>query len=165
MDHISALMDGELEDHNARAAFAGLKARDELREQWLSFHLIGDALRQDAQVARAPAEFLVSFHARLVQEPTVLAPRKIANRGVRRVMLSAAASIAAVAMVGWLALSENPLRPGDQLASRAPVIEDQTSTPAATNQVNDYLLAHQEFSPSTAIQGFAPYVRTVSETR
>jgi hypothetical protein len=31
--------------------------------------------------------------------------------------------------------------------------------------MNDYLLAHQGFSPSTAIQGLAPYIRSVSTTQ
>jgi|GEM_PF-106618 len=38
----------------------------------------------------------------------------------------------------------------------------QALTPAG---MNDYLLAHQEFSPSTAMQGVAPYVRTVADVR
>jgi sigma-E factor negative regulatory protein RseA len=36
---------------------------------------------------------------------------------------------------------------------------------SVANDVDDYLLAHQEFSPSTMMQGMAPYVRTVSVTR
>jgi hypothetical protein len=28
--------------------------------------------------------------------------------------------------------------------------------------MNEYLIAHQEFSPSTEIQGLAPYIRGVS---
>jgi hypothetical protein len=28
---------------------------------------------------------------------------------------------------------------------------------------DDYLLAHQQFSPRVSLQGMAPYVRTVSE--
>ena len=31
------------------------------------------------------------------------------------------------------------------------------------NNVNDYLMAHQEFSPSTNVQGAASYIHTVSE--
>jgi hypothetical protein len=31
--------------------------------------------------------------------------------------------------------------------------------------MNEYFLAHQGFSPSTAIQGLAPYIRTVSASR
>jgi sigma-E factor negative regulatory protein RseA len=35
----------------------------------------------------------------------------------------------------------------------------------AAQGVNDYVLAHQRFSPSSAMGGMAPYVRTVSESR
>jgi sigma-E factor negative regulatory protein RseA len=31
--------------------------------------------------------------------------------------------------------------------------------------MNEYLIAHQEYSPSTAIQGLAPYIRTVSSAQ
>jgi hypothetical protein len=31
--------------------------------------------------------------------------------------------------------------------------------------MNEYLIAHQEFSPSTEIQGLAPYIRSVSGAR
>jgi hypothetical protein len=31
--------------------------------------------------------------------------------------------------------------------------------------MNEYLIAHQEFSPSTEIQGLAPYIRSVSSSR
>lgn len=169
MDKISALMDGELEEYNARAALASLKSQAELREQWLNFHVIGDALRKDAELS---CDFSEKFSELLTKEPTVIAPKRGATATPRRIALSAAASVAAVAMVGWLALSENPLRQPDNLASApgnltsaqavrsAPSLEFETS-----GAVNDYLLAHQEFSPSTAIQGVAPYVRTVSESR
>ena len=81
--------------------------------------------------------------------------------------LSAAASLAAVALVGWVAFG-----PGDepQLArSQPPVLAvqekpqlapvPQVAPPAAAN---DYLLAHQGYSPRNNLQGAAPYVRTVS---
>jgi len=72
-------------------------------------------------------------------------------RNVRRLALSAAASIAGVALVAWLTLFDSPFAPQTQLAA----------TPA-NGAVNDYLLAHQQFSPNTAMQGVASYVRTVS---
>jgi hypothetical protein len=31
--------------------------------------------------------------------------------------------------------------------------------------MNEYLLAHESFSPSTALQGLAPYIRSVAATR
>jgi hypothetical protein len=45
------------------------------------------------------------------------------------------------------------------LAANAPQAE------LASANVNPYLLAHQEYSPSIAMQGMSPYVQTVAEVR
>ena len=130
--------------------------------------------------------------ARLADEPTVLAPGRLSAERGRWLALSAAASVAAVALVGWLAFAPAPeLRPdalpGVPLASapRPSVAVQPASTqslqPAARQAVavqreaagpqaapmpsqiaNDYLFAHQEFSPGMSLQGVAPYIRTVS---
>jgi sigma-E factor negative regulatory protein RseA len=61
-----------------------------------------------------------------------------------------------VALVAWLALSM-------QMPGGAPAPQARLQVPlAAPAAVNDYMLAHQEFSPSTAMRGVASYVRTVS---
>jgi hypothetical protein len=36
---------------------------------------------------------------------------------------------------------------------------------SSEGRMNEYLLAHQGFSPSTAIQGLVPYIRSVSTTQ
>jgi hypothetical protein len=79
--------------------------------------------------------------------------------------LSAAASVAAIALVGWVAFG-----PVDdsQIAGNAPQVVAAKEPPQAAPQVappaaaNDYLLAHQGYSPRNSLQGAAPYVRTVS---
>ena len=78
--------------------------------------------------------------------------------------LSAAASIGGVALVAWLALFDNPFVPQQNLAvnQAAPGAQTQLAATPANGAVNDYLLAHQQFSPNTAMQGVASYVRTVS---
>jgi hypothetical protein len=48
------------------------------------------------------------------------------------------------------------------LAQTKPVEAKPVMVPLPT-QANDYLLAHQGFSPRVSLQGMAPYVRTVSE--
>lgn len=45
MDKISALMDGELDEPQARQEYARLRQNGELRQIWDTFHVIGDALR------------------------------------------------------------------------------------------------------------------------
>ena len=110
---------------------------------------------------------------RLAGEPTVLAPRPVASRRFVAYALSAAASLSAVALVGWMALFNNPLAPQPDLA-QAPNTTPPAATPTASAQLasvpsegrmNEYLIAHQEFSPSTEIQGLAPYIRGVTSTR
>lgn len=148
MERISAFMDGELEDHEAAGQVRRLKEDLELRVAWDTYHLIGDAMRGEAAYSGLAAK----ISARLASEPTLLAPRpRMQLRNVRRLALSAAASIGGVALVAWLTLFDSPLAPQNQLAA----------TPA-NGAVNDYLLAHQQFSPNTAMQGVASYVRTVS---
>ncbi len=163
MERISAFMDGELDDHEATGQVRRLKEDPELRAAWETYHLIGDALRGEAGYSSGLA---ARISAKLAAEPTVLAPSpRMQSRNVRRVALSAAASIGGVALVAWLALFDNPFLPQQNLAlNQTPPWRAQTQLAAtpANGAVNDYLLAHQQFSPSTAMQGVASYVRTVS---
>jgi sigma-E factor negative regulatory protein RseA len=162
MERISAFMDGELEDHEAADQVRRLKEDPQLRAAWETYHLIGDAMRGEAEYSSG---LVVKISARLTAEPTVLAPRpRMQLRTVRRVALSAAASIGGVALVAWLALFDNPFAPRQNLAvnQAPPGAQTQLAATPADGAVNDYLLAHQQFSPSTAMQGVASYVRTVS---
>lgn len=159
MERISAFMDGEVEDHEVSAQLARLKQDPALRRAWDTYHLIGDAMRSDAGAAPG---FLAGFSAALAQEPTVLAPKTpVRGQNIRRIALPLAASFGGVALVAWLALSGNPFMPReDKLAASQPAV--QVAVQPADGAVNDYLLAHQQFSPSTTMQGVASYVRTVS---
>ncbi|HUQ25776.1 MAG TPA: sigma-E factor negative regulatory protein [Burkholderiales bacterium] len=141
-DRISALMDGELDEREAAEAIATLTSDVQARDAWRTYHLIGDALREGQSVAtpRRPA----------------------ANAPLWRVALPATAVAAAVALVSWVAFA--PVQQ-NQPAQVAPMA--QTQAPAATvpppRAANDYLLAHQGFSPRVALQGMTAYVRTVSD--
>ena len=169
MDRISAFMDGETSRMEAQQAFLRLKQNDECCETWKTFHLIGDAMRGETELRD---DFCTRFHLRMEQEPTLLAPRLVWRKSMNTA-LSAAASLTAVAVVLLLVFTDNPLNPQAQLAV-APKPEAVQITqidakprplPAGNaGKVNEYLMAHQEFSPSTALQGVAPYVRTVSAT-
>ena len=78
---------------------------------------------------------------------------------MQRFAFAAAASIAAVALVAWLAFAPQP-------QTAAPVAQASSPGPAVVllpHEANDYLLAHQGFSPRVTLQGMAPYVRTVAE--
>jgi len=156
-EKLSAWMDGELEHEPARQLPLQLKRDAVLRGNWDCYHLIGDALRG----VQGP-DLCARICARLDDEPTVLAPRRRSPaEKLRRYALTAAASVAAVAFVGWMALSGLQQAP-PQIAANTEI--KQVAVPAGEG-AKDYLLAHQRYSPSSAMHGVAPYVRTVAEQR
>ncbi len=169
MNKISEWMDGELPAHETRVVADRVRQDQELRQCWDTFHLIGDVLRGERALSNGFERRLAS---RLAGEPTVLAPRPPAIRRFATYALSAAASLSAVAVVGWLAFFDNPLVPQPEIAQSqvtpAPAavpVEPQLASVPNDGTMNEYLIAHQEFSPSTEIQGLAPYIRGVSSSR
>ena len=160
-ERLSVLMDGELDDKSAAAAIQVLGSEREARDAWRSYHMIGDLMRGSAPLS---ADFSARIAWKLAEQPTVLAPGRIRPEPRRWFTASAvAASFAAVALVGWMAFAPQPaltptLAPVAQVKPEvAPVMVPMPSA------ANDYLLAHQGFSPRVSLQGMAPYVRTVSE--
>jgi len=168
MEKISALMDGELDARDSKLQIERLGSDAKLADGWNTFHLIGDCLRNESILSRG---FSQRLHQRLEQEPTVLAPRPTGRKpsGVARYALPMAAAAAGIAVVAWLGFSSSMIAP----SARTNITQaDATERPAKSapppvalvshGNMSDYLRAHQEFSPSTAMQGVASYVRTVS---
>lgn len=162
-ERISELMDGELDDRAAAEQIAACGRGGEALETWRAYHLIGDAMR-DTRVLSAG--FAARLAERLVIEPTVLAPQRARPESRTWFALSAAASFAAVALVGWLAFGPQPVI-APQVAQIPPAVQVPQAQPSAltASAANDYLLAHQGFSPRVSFQGIAPYVRSVSSER
>ena len=180
-EQISALMDGELDEARAKDLCAQMKASEHW-QCWSAYHLIGDALRNECIAQHGFSE---RFAERLAAEPTILAPGYRAGgnevaRGFRSALsgrrvqyaLAATAMVAAVGVVGWFGLQEFTLGPGlNQLASSASprmgstvaASSVQGSRKAGGLGISPYLLVHQEYSPTTAMQGVRPYVRTVAD--
>jgi hypothetical protein len=75
-----------------------------------------------------------------------------------------AATLAAVSVVGWTAFSMVEVPPTaiakarEATSVRAAQVKPPSGVPA------DYLIAHQEYSPATVIQGGGSYVRAVANT-
>lgn len=173
-EQISALMDSELDDPEAEGCLRRLRDDPEMHDTWDVYHLIGDALR-----GHTAGSLPASFRERLAREPVVLAPRSRTHKHRPAwVALSAAASVAAVAYVGWMAVPFLAPQPQQVAASGpAPAVSIQptpllTVVPAPTQPNNivpitsgmsDYLMAHQRFSSSSAMVGVAPYARAVSQ--
>ena len=68
-DHVSALMDGELQGSAQQASVETLLKDARAQEAWHRYHLIGDILRSDELAAGArDLEFLTKLESRLSQE-------------------------------------------------------------------------------------------------
>ena len=157
---ISALMDGELEDHEVADTLRALRRGEELRTQWCDCHLIGAALRGERGLDIDVSSRVMSA---IELEPTVMAPAPKRAPGWQRPALALAASAAGVAVVGWLALVPG----GDGVpagvtglagAKQASVVAQSQSTP----RLQEYLVAHQAYAPAGAMVGGARNIRTVA---
>ena len=154
---ISTLMDGELFEDETDILFDQIMQDPEAHADWAMYNLIGDVLRQPEYIHQ---DISAKVSERLKNEPTVLAPRSHAlKQKARTFALSAAASVLAVGVVAWMSLQINP--------EAAPQMAMQQSNIRPVNmqiqpKSNDYLMAHQEFSPSNDMNGGASYIRTVT---
>jgi sigma-E factor negative regulatory protein RseA len=163
-EKLSAFIDGELQGEGLQAHLGRLRTDPGLRKAWDAYHLIGDALR-----GHISPEIAARVVARLREEPTVLAPQPEKRNPFGRLgwyAMSAAASIAAVAVVVWTASPDWRAEP--QLAgvpatttAAAPVTTLVSIAPHP--EVENYLLAHQPYSHRSAMQGIATYVRAIDE--
>jgi sigma-E factor negative regulatory protein RseA len=163
---ISALMDGELDTRELSAPMSALGTDREAVETWRTYHLISDALQGRTLLAN---ECLRRVVARLAEEPALIGPLPTdvvrPERSRWFVPSALAASVAAVALVGWMAFlprqDTGSLAPMAGPPQPAQVAKTPTRLPM-TAATRDYLIAHQVFSPRNSLQGMAPYVRSVA---
>lgn len=143
---LSALMDGDhmAADQACRAWRSDASARDD----WHTYHLIGDLLRSDEHRCEPAhdAVFVARLRERLAAEPTVLAPEPAVQAEVRRVrrlrawMAPAAVAAGFVAVAGALVVTRVGApegETGDRLAdgagtSSSPVIQVSTTAGAGS---------------------------------
>lgn len=155
---ISAMMDGELFEDEANSVIELLKADVDARQDWQIYHLIGDVLRQPESIH---GELSSSVRELMFNEPAILVvTRRGMTEKIRNITLSAAASLMAVGVVVWMSLQVSPQQPA-QLAMQQSQLR-KVSFPVKPKS-NEYLLAHQEFSPSNDVLGGAAYIRNVAE--
>jgi sigma-E factor negative regulatory protein RseA len=170
---VSALLDGELEAHEAKAAFAALHDEGELRRAWDEYQTIGAALRHEDRLG---ACLTARVMAGLAHDVTVLTPRSPRATAWHRPLMALAASVAGVAVVGWVAFSGQlaPTQVGSvQLASAVPSRPAAGATvaagapatparPAVRREMQDYVAAHQAQVAVGQVMGGTQHIRTVS---
>lgn len=154
---ISALMDGELEDHEIEETLRALHRSEELRSQWCDCQVTGAALRGERGLDIDVAARVMSA---IDLEPTVMAPARRRMLAWQRPALALAASATGAALVAWLALA-----PGGEAAPAKTELARMKQGPVAaqsTPRLQEYLLAHQAYSPGGAIVGGARNIRAVA---
>ncbi len=166
---LSALLDGELDPHEARAILATLREEESLRVAWSDYHLVGDALRDEVALV---SDVTARVMARLNEEPVVLAPRAMAQAGWHRPLMALAASLAGVAVVGWLAFApqERDALPPTPIAAVASAEVPALAAKATANggasgsagEMREYLAAHQAYAGGLQFLGSTQQIRTVS---
>lgn len=158
-EDISRLMDGEVDGVEMHAMWQALR-HPHATVTWTCYHAIGDALRGELGLTR---DLRNDVAKRLADEPTVLAPRAPAPSRPAAWAWAVAATLAAVAVVGWTAWSLVDATPaGLSDAVVAGSMRGGEISPATVS--TDYLLAHQEYAPSALLQGVGPYLRDVAVT-
>lgn len=156
-EKLSALMDGELPVSKAAAMMQQLSCDDELRRIWDYYHLTRDALHD-----LSGPDLRERLRIQLDTEPTILVPRRGKSVVKWRVFAQATAPrgavVAVVAFVAGLAFTSLQQKPPTIAATPTSEIKDAAILTA--DGANDYLFAHQLYSPHNAILGVAFYKHT-----
>lgn len=187
-ERISALADGQLDDDEIAQTMAWVASSEEARATWHAYHVMGDALRSadlavcsgDRDFAARLRERLARIDARAQGAAVASMPPRVAQAMVRSAndaaqrwkWLAAAASVVAVAVLGWqvgtVGTAEMP-----QLAARPAAAEPQASAatvPSGADSVvmlrdpklDELLAAHRRFGGTTALQTPSGFLRNAT---
>mgnify|MGYP000070629869 FL=1 len=178
--HLSSLMDGEISPESGMFLTRRLASDEALCDTWERYHLIRDCIRQPGSkhfVTGLSARLNASLHA----EQTSSAPAWRSNRWLRPVSgLAIAAGVALMAIVvtapqpgtlpaaaGDVTLSEPANQPfvSPNALLLAPVSQPVSYAPgkkSGADQLNAYLLRHNQMARSAGRQGFVSFVPIVA---
>jgi anti-sigma factor RsiW len=132
-DTLSAFLDGELSDEQARQVVRQLGTSAGAQERVREYLAVGDALRGMHPLAPAP-DLTERIMAALEQEPTILAPmRKPRDR--RAALWLAAAAVTAITWGLWDDLPDH--------TASIPMAANDIQPPV---DLQPYLAAHQDFA-------------------
>ncbi|WP_189458969.1 sigma-E factor negative regulatory protein [Jeongeupia chitinilytica] len=145
-EHLSALIDSELDTAGSAAVLRQLGPDGELAQDLHDWQLISDAMHDHPILS---PDFMTRFSARLAAEPVVIAPHALKRKRsfLKRALVpfSAAASIAFVGVASWQAYTG--MR-GTLPAPGAPVAVERMASNDTVNvdadRIHDYLVAHRE---------------------
>ena len=175
-EQISAFADNELSDGHLDVTLATLR-QQEGRDTWNLYHQIGDALRSDDLNTQVNPGLTSRIFASLDAEPTIMVAAKqrlpVAKQDMFKRFAMPGMAVAAVAVAAFLTVpqmmttqnaSMNASNPTPiVLASAAPdkmTVASQDGEVLRDPRIDEYLLAHQRFSPS--VYSTAQYARSAT---
>ncbi len=170
-EQLSAMIDDEIVLAEAAHLLVAVQSSKQLADAWRHYHLIGDAMRGTPMFSN---DFKQNLMQKIELEATVLSPNALgAGRADAEIAAkiklppswSIAASVAAVMVVGWMAVQQQPmidagmkvaaLQPAD---SQSQVTEQTTVASLKESIPTEYLMAHQASAPSLS----SYYIQTVN---
>lgn len=174
--HLSELVDGELDPALLQATASAVESNSELTAAWERYHLVGSVLRGES-VRSEYRDIAAAVRRSIASEPVPLGPgRGRPSRSSRYAPLLGAALAASVAFLAvfavprWYDFGRQTTVSADTLAAYAPPRQFQLSQPgqrwhlkqpALESKLDRFLVNHQARSPSSGIQGFFPYATVV----
>lgn len=174
---LSSMADGAASADEQAQCLALWRERQDLRERWHHYHLIGDAMRSQemARDARRDARFMQAVRTRLAGEPVRLGPAVDSPR-LTRTWMSAVAAAAGVATVAGVVAVLRPATPESQAIVRA-ASQDRAASVAALPappelrtvngqlirdaRLDRYFAAHRQGANGAALQMPGAVVRSV----
>jgi sigma-E factor negative regulatory protein RseA len=178
IEHLSSLIDGELDAHEAAAVLDALCRDAELQRRWSDLQLVGDALRSTDVAACHVEGFCARVSKALANEPTILAPRPV-RPAMRRYAIPGVAVAASAAAIAFIAVpllrapaADMTAEKRQPVAATAPVVaraEDPSDQQAAlkaaaaianARALDPYFAAHRELTGGTPLPRATAYLRT-----
>jgi sigma-E factor negative regulatory protein RseA len=174
--HLSALVDEEIDSALAQATVSALESNKGLREAWEHYHLIGAGIRSEP-VRTEYRQIAELVSARIADEPTSINPSR--ERAVRGSRLGPFAGAALAASAAFFAVFAVPQLFDMQSGSSSPAIARNGSfppvqfrlprpsqrwhivKPALESKLDRFLVNHQEQSRTSGMKGFLPYATVV----
>ena len=182
VEHLSSLIDGELDAHETASVLDALCKDAELQRRWSDLQLVGDALRSTEVAACHVDGFCTRVSKALADEPTILAPRAV-RPAMRRYAIPGFAVAASVAAIAFVAVPLLRAPATDVMAQKqspasvsAPVVAnaDEQAAQAASRAsaaianaraLDAYLAAHRELTGGTPLPRATAYLRTSAGER
>jgi sigma-E factor negative regulatory protein RseA len=174
--HLSALVDEEVDPALAHATVTALASNKELREAWEHYYLIGAGIRLEP-LRGEYREIAALVRARIADEPALVTPTIQRHKRVSRLgpfagaALAASAAFFAVFAVPQLFESHDgtPISPvaktlqspPEPFRLSGPTQRWHVDEPALESKLDRLLVTHREQSPVSGLTGFLPYATVV----